>query len=205
MMGFYETKVFPHLMDYLLSNGPVNRQRQEVLSKVKGNIVEIGFGTGLNIPNYPSSVKEITSIEVNPGMHTLAEKRIAKSGITVKQELVQNDSWPIADASIDTVVSTWTLCSIADIPAVMSEIIRVLKPGGQFLFSEHGLSHERQVQKWQHRLNPMQNVLGCGCHLNRDIKDIVESQEFDSSELTTFYMPKVPKIMGYMYQGVAYK
>lgn len=205
MMGFYEQRIFPRVMDYALSGHPIRETRKSVLEHAHGRVVEIGFGTGLNLPHYPEHISNIATIEINPGMHRLAERRAHKTGIRVEQVLVDNDQWPLEDESVDTLVSTFTLCSIAQLDQVLAEIKRVLKPGGRMVFAEHGLSHEPHIQKWQHRLNPVQNVVGCGCHLNRNIGEILQGADFSDLSLDTFYMKTMPKLMGYMYQGVAIK
>ena len=173
--------------------------------EVGGDVLEVGFGSGLNIPHYPASVHELTAIDPNPGMRRYAELRITASPIKVERCVLSGESLPMADASFDTVVCTWTLCSIENVEQALAEIHRVLKLGGRFVFLEHGLSNEPEVQRWQHWLNPIQKVIGDGCNLNRDIRALVENVGFSSLEMENFSLEKTPRLVGYMYCGVAVK
>lgn len=204
-MGLYSRFIFPWLCDHLLSQPFLAKYRQELLAGVTGEILEIGFGTGLNLPHYPRHVRKITIVDPNPGMHRKAAKRVAESGIEIDRRLLGCEGLPFADATFDTVVSTWTLCSIANVEGALSEIHRVLKPGGRFLFLEHGLSSEPKVQRWQRRLNWLEMQLADGCHLDRNIKTLVSAQPFAEVTADEFYMEKSPRTHGYMYRGVATK
>lgn len=179
--------------------------REQILNSVTGKVLEIGFGTGLNLPHYPKTVENLTTVDPNPGMNRYAQKQIQQSTIEVDGKVLSGDALPMADESFDTVVSTWTLCSIKPIESALAEIKRVLKPDGQFIFLEHGLSNEPTVQAWQHRLNPLQNIIGDGCNINRDIRALISACGFSSLKIDNFYMNKVPKFMGYMYKGTAIK
>ena len=203
-MGFYSQKIFPYLLDWSLSDSTFNQYRQEVLAEVEGEVLEIGFGTGLNLSFYPDAINEIITVDNNPGVHKLAQKRIDKSSITVDHRILSGENLPMSDNSFDSVVSTWTLCSIEKVEQAVNEIHRVLKPGGKFFFIEHGLSNEPSIQTWQNRLNPIQNVIADGCNLNRNIRSIVK-QQFSHVDVEEFYADKTPKFMGYMYKGVAVK
>jgi ubiquinone/menaquinone biosynthesis C-methylase UbiE len=203
-MGFYSQKIFPYLLDWSLSDSTFNQYRQEVLAEVEGEVLEIGFGTGLNLSFYPDEINKIITVDNNPGVHQLAQKRIEKSSITVDHRILSGENLPMVDNTFDSVVSTWTLCSIEKVEQAVKEIHRVLKPGGKFFFIEHGLSNEPNIQTWQNRFNPIQNVIADGCNLNRNIRSIVK-QHFDQVDLEEFYADKTPKFMGYMYQGVAIK
>ncbi|NEO91795.1 MAG: class I SAM-dependent methyltransferase [Moorea sp. SIO3G5] len=203
-MSLYSELIFPRFLDWAMSDPVLTKYRQEVLSQVSGQVFEIGFGTGLNLRYYPKQLEKITTIDANPGMQSLAKKRIHESEITVDFRVLNGESLPMADHSFDSVVSTWTLCSIARVNQAIQEIYRVLKPGGKFFFIEHGLSDEPKVQVWQNRLTPVQKIIADGCHLNRNIKQLVENH-FQILKLEEFYEPKFPKIMGYMYKGVAQK
>lgn len=203
-MGFYSQKIFPYLLDWSLSDSTFNQYRQQVLAEVEGEVLEIGFGTGLNLSFYPDEINKIITVDNNPGVHKLAQKRIEKSNVTVDHRILSGENLPMADSTFDSVVSTWTLCSIEKVEQAVKEINRVLKPGGKFFFIEHGLSNEPSIQTWQNRLNPIQNVIADGCNLNRNIRSIVE-QQFSQVNVEEFYADKTPKFMGYMYQGVAVK
>jgi ubiquinone/menaquinone biosynthesis C-methylase UbiE len=179
--------------------------RRIVLADAVGSVLEIGFGTGLNLAYYPQGrVEKITTIDINPGMNKLAQKRIATSSIEVEYRVLNGEKLPMADDTFDTVVSTWTLCSIKQVETAIAEIHRVLKPGSKFLFIEHGLSNEPNIQTWQHRITPIQKVIGDGCHLDCPIRLLIAKQ-FNNLDVREFYSPNTPKIGGYFYQGVAIK
>ena len=204
-MGFYAQVIFPHLCDFLLDNPFVAKYRRELLANANGNILEIGFGTGLNLPYYPEPIRKITVVDPNPGMCRRAQKRIAQAGIEVDQRIVSGERLPFGDDTFDSVVSTFTLCSIENVNQALDEVYRVLKPGGHFLFLEHGLSPEATVQRWQRRLNWLEMRLGDGCRLDRNIKELVAARPFASVRIEEFYMEKNPKTHGYMYRGSALK
>ena len=204
-MNIYSQLIFPNLIDRVMSGQSFADYRQAVLADATGEVLEIGFGTGLNLAYYPrSAVQKITTVDVNVGMNKLARARIANSQIPVELQTLNGENLPMADHTFDTVVSTWTLCSIKQVDRAISEVYRVLKPGGKFLFIEHGLSNEPNIQTWQHRLTPIQKIIGEGCHLDRDIKYLI-SQVFDRVDIREFYSPNTPKIGGYFYQGIAIK
>ena len=203
-MGFYSRVILPYLLDFSLSDPISTKYRKQVLSEVSGEVLEIGFGTGLNLPHYPENIEKITTIDPNPGMNRLAQKRIESSTITVDNRLLNSENLPFPENSFDSIVSTWTLCSIAKIDKAISELYRVLKPHGKFYFIEHGLSNDPKIQVWQNRLNPIQKKIGDGCHLNRNIKKIVEKQ-FKILTIEQFYAREPPKFLGYHYKGIATK
>lgn len=203
-MGFYSQVILPRLLDWSLSDPNLAKYRQELLADVTGEVLEIGFGTGLNLAYYPEHIHKITTIDVNIGMNTLAKKRIDDSGIQVEQLLLSSENLLMADNTFDSVVSTWTLCSIANVEQALKEVYRVLKPGGKFFFVEHGLSDKPNVQIWQNRLTPIQKVIADGCHLNRNIQQLVE-QQFDYVELKQFTPENFPDLMAHLYKGFALK
>ena len=204
-MNIYSRLIFPTLIDRVMSGESFANYRRAVLANAIGSVLEIGFGTGLNLAYYPQSrVNKITSVDVNPGMNKLAQKRIEASSIEIDFQVLNGEKLPMADDTFDTVVSTWTLCSIKQVETAIAEIHRVLKPGGKFLFIEHGLSNEPNIQTWQHRLTPIQKVIGDGCHLNRPIRTLIAKQ-FNNLDIQEFYSPDTPKIGGYFYQGIAIK
>lgn len=203
-MGFYQKRILPYLLDWSLSAPIIGKYRQEVLASVSGEILEIGFGTGLNLSYYPDDIYKLVTVDPNPGVHVLAQKRIKDSSITVEHQIISGENLPMADNSFDNVVSTFTLCSIANVEQALKEVYRVLKSGGGFHFLEHGLSREPKVQVWQNRLTPLQKIIGDGCHLNRSIRSVVETQ-FQNVKLEEFYLEDVPKVSGYLYKGVGYK
>jgi ubiquinone/menaquinone biosynthesis C-methylase UbiE len=203
-MGFYSQVIFPRLLDWSMAGPAMAQYRQEVLAQVQGEVLEIGFGTGLNLPYYPKQIQKITTVDVNPGVNQLAQKRIQESSIAVDNRVLNGEQLPMADSTFDSVVSTWTLCSIANVDQAIQEIYRVLKPGGRFFFIEHGLSEDPGVQIWQHRLNPIQKVIGDGCHLDRDIQTLIKKQ-FQDVKIEQFDMENTPKTHGHLYRGIATK
>jgi ubiquinone/menaquinone biosynthesis C-methylase UbiE len=203
-MNLYSRYLFPRLMDRMMDDNKLTHYRRQLLANVTGETLEIGFGTGLNLPYYPHSVQKLTAIDANPGMTALAQKRLQASTLTVDYRVLNGETLPIADATFDSVVSTWTLCSIANVTQALQEIYRVLKPNGRFFFIEHGLSNDPKVQVWQHRLTPIQKVIADGCHLDRDIHLIISAQ-FPNVTLQQFVETSLPKLGGYFYTGVAIK
>jgi ubiquinone/menaquinone biosynthesis C-methylase UbiE len=204
-MGFYAQVIVPLLCDFGLDRPFVARYRRELLSHASGNILEIGFGTGLNLPHYPAHVRKVTTVDPNVGMYRRARKRIKQAGVEVDQRLLGGERLPFEDNRFDCAVSTFTLCSIEDVGQALAEVYRVLKAGGKVLFLEHGLSPEPGVQKWQRRLNWLQVRLAGGCHLDRDMRALVSAQPFASVRIDEFYFEKTPKTHGYMYRGIATK
>ena len=204
-MGFYSRVIFPCVLDFAMTTGQMKKRRSQVLADVSGDIFEIGFGTGLNLPFYPDHVKEITTVEVNPGTSKRAQKRIAESDITVHTNILNAESLPMDDETFDSVVCTWTLCSIENVEKALSEVRRVLRPGGKFFFVEHGASPDPKIRKWQDRLNPFWGIIGDGCNLNRNAEQLIQDQHFEITSLDKGYMEKSPRFAGYMYQGVATK
>ncbi len=202
-MGLYAKYVFPHMLEYVMSSSILVDCRKDTLSEVKGEILEIGFGTGMNLLYYPAHVRKIIGVDININVHSKAEKKLKSSPIKVDYHTVSAELLPFPSRTFDTVVSTFTLCSIKDIHRALSEIARVLKLNGRFFFAEHGLSPDYKVQKWQNRLNPINKVLSCGCNLNRNIKELVESCNLNILKLDQFYLEKTPKTFGYIYKGIA--
>lgn len=203
-MGLYNDRILPYLIELSMADSILGPYRQEVLADVSGDVLEIGFGTGLNLPYYPDQVRQIVTVDPNPGVHRLAQRRIDASPITVDHRMLSGEVLPMADQSFDSVVSTFTLCSIPKIEQALAEIYRVLKSGGRFFFVEHGLSNQPSVQIWQHRLTPLQKRIAGGCHFDRDMGQLIQ-QQFDQVELEAAYVKKVPKFAGYFYRGVAVK
>ena len=204
-MRFFSQVIVPRLCDFLMNKSLLARHRRQLLAGAYGDVLEIGFGTGLNLPYYPKGVHKLTAVDPNPGMHRLAQKRIKQRGIEVDQHVLKGERLPFEDRRFDCAVSTFTLCSIEDVAQALREVYRVLKSGGTFLFLEHGLSPEPGVQKWQRRLNWLQVRLANGCNLDRNMKELVAAQPFASVEVEEFYRKRVPKTHGYLYQGTAVK
>jgi ubiquinone/menaquinone biosynthesis C-methylase UbiE len=204
-MRFFSQVIVPRLCDFLLNKSLLVRHRRELLAGACGDALEIGFGTGLNLPYCPDRTHKLTAVDPNPGMHRLARKRVKQRGIEVDQHVLGGERLPFEDNRFDCAVSTFTLCSIGDVGQALAEAYRVLKGGGKFLFLEHGLSPEPRVQKWQRRLNWLQVRLANGCHLDRDMKALVAARPFASAEVEEFYLERTPRTHGYLYRGVATK
>ena len=202
-MGLYTKYIFPTLCDFAMSRGIYDRYRREILAHVHGDILEIGFGTGINIGFYPEHIKKITTIDSNPRMGHLAKNRIKSFPVAVFHRTLDSQNLPMEDHTFDSVVSTWTLCSIKNVDQALHEIRRVLKPEGKLFFLEHGLSKDKKVRTVQNYLTPVWKCFAGGCHLNRDIKTLLARQGFRLLRLKEFYVEDTPKFAGYMYQGVA--
>jgi SAM-dependent methyltransferase len=204
-VGIFSEVIVPRLCDLLMSKSLLARHRRGLLAHARGDVLEVGFGTGLNLPYYPREVHRLTAVDPNPGMHRLAQKRIKETRIEVDQHVLGGERLPFGDGTFDCAVSTFTLCSIEGVAQALREVYRVLKSGGRFLFLEHGLSPEPRVRKWQRRLDWLQVRLANGCHLDRDVKALVAAQPFASVTVEEFYLARTPKTHGYIYRGVATK
>ncbi len=204
-MSFYSRVIFPRFYDCLMDKPFWAKYRQQQLASAKGEILEIGVGTGLNLPHYPKRVKRITTADPNPGMNKKLERRIERTGIAVDKRIISSEELPFDEGAFDCIVSTITLCSIPEVEQAMAELFRILKPGGRILFLEHGLSPDAKVNKWQRRLNWLQRRVGDGCTLTLDVPKLLVTQPFSSVEVDNFYMEQTPRTHGYMYCGVATK
>jgi ubiquinone/menaquinone biosynthesis C-methylase UbiE len=202
-MGFYARHIFPRLMHWSMSQRGFAEQRRKALAEVRGEVLEIGFGTGLNLAHYPEPVRKITAIDASEAMPRFAAAQIADSRIEVEHHTLSSERLPMADESFDSVVSTFTLCSIGELGAALAEIKRVLRPRGRFFFLEHGLSPEVRVARWQHRLTPLSRMFGEGCHLDRPIRRLVEQSPLRIMRCEQYYLEGMPKLGAYLYRGVA--
>jgi len=204
-MGFYSNVIIPFFYDYSMDSKKINEGRKSILNKItEEEILEIGFGTGINLKFYPQNVKKIIGVDTNKGMLQQAHKKI-NGKIEIELINQSSESLPFPDNSINAIVSTYTLCSIKEIISALKEIYRVLKPGGKYYFLEHGLADNPKTQKWQQRLNRLQNIWADGCNLSRDMKSLIEKAGFNIIEMKNYYMKRDPKIVGYMYEGIAVK
>lgn len=205
-MGFYSKVIIPFFYDFSMDSDQINEGRKSILSKItEEKVLEIGFGTGINLKFYPEDVKHIIGIDANEGMLKQAEKKISDSKIKIEIIHQSSESLPFADESFDAVLSTYTLCSIKNVTSALKEIFRVLKPGGKYYFLEHGLADKPLTQKLQHWLNPIQNIWADGCNLNRNISELISDSGLKIVELKNYYMKRDPKIVGFMYEGIAVK
>jgi SAM-dependent methyltransferase len=203
--GFYERRVFPWLNDKLTACPDFLRMRGEALAPARGRVVEIGFGSGGNLAYYPSQVQSIVGVEPNTGMWERAKSRLQGSRIPVEVVIGQAENLPLPDGAFDTAVSILTLCSVSDPSRAIPELLRVLRHDGKLIVVEHGLSEEPGVARWQHRLNPLQRVLGCGCNLNRPVANLIRHHGFVFENLRTFYAPGAPRTHGWISMGTARK
>lgn len=202
-MGFYSEYIFPRLMDWLMAGDEFRRLRAALLASVYGQVLELGIGTGLNVPHYPSGVTELCAVDPADILPEKVKVRTAAAPFPVQIDHVTAETLPYADRSFDFVVSTWTLCTVPDPVTALREIGRVLKPEGTFLFLEHGRSDDPRIARWQDRWNPVQNVIGCGCHLNRRIDQAIAQAGLTLIALDRFRMETVPRLGGEMYRGAA--
>ncbi|MEP7113364.1 MAG: class I SAM-dependent methyltransferase [Ilumatobacteraceae bacterium] len=202
-MGRYAERVLPRLINAGCGMKSSNPFRERACAGLHGHVVELGFGSGLNIPFYPDAVTGVAAIEPAELAWKLADKRLAASSVTVEHTGLDGQSIPLSDDSCDTALSTWTLCTIPDVAAALSEIRRVLKPGGTLHFIEHGLAPDDKVRRWQHRLEPIQKRVFGGCHLTRPIADLLTGAGFTITEIDVFYEPGVPKFLAADSLGVA--
>jgi ubiquinone/menaquinone biosynthesis C-methylase UbiE len=201
-MGFYQTHILPRVCDLAMRNKMLKRNRRQVIGRAEGRVLEIGAGSGLNLPFYGASVREVLALEPDAKLSAMAAAKTAGLRVPVTFLPAYAEAIPLDDASIDTVVTTWTLCTIPDAPAALAEMRRVLKPGGRLEFVEHGLSPEPGIGKWQNRLTPLWMKLFGGCHLNRPISTLIEDAGFRIDRLELCYAPG-PRVMTYFYEGSA--
>lgn len=205
-MSFYENRILPHIIDRACSMGQVMKLRSQVVPHARGRVLEVGMGSAINMEFYdPENVEMVYGLEPSDGMRRKAQPNLARSPIKVEWLDLPGEKIPLKDHSVDTVLLTFTLCTIPDWHAALQQMWRVLKPGGELLFLEHGESPHATTRKWQHRITPGWKKLAGGCHLNRNIADLIQRAGFEITELENLYVPKAPKIAGYIYKGRALK
>jgi SAM-dependent methyltransferase len=194
-MGAYERYVLPRVINLVCGAKSLHPLRRRVCSGLAGDVIEIGFGSGLNVPFYPAAVMAVAAVEPSDVSWKLASDRVAAAAVPVSRSGLDGQSLPFDDGSFDVALSTWTLCTIPDVTAALKEVRRVLRPGGQLHFLEHGLAPDERVRRWQRRLDPLQQRIAGGCHLTRPIADLVTAAGFTITELDVFYEPG-PKVGG---------
>jgi ubiquinone/menaquinone biosynthesis C-methylase UbiE len=202
-MGFYCDHIFPRLMEWVMTGDEFLRLRSELLASAHGEVLELGIGTGLNLPHYPDTVTELHAVDPAQLLPKTIAARSTRLSFPVRIQKGTAETLTHANRRFDYVVSTWTLCTIPDPVLALQEVGRVLKPGGMFLFMEHGRSDDRKIAAWQDRLNPIQNVIGCGCNLNRQIDRLITQSGLTIAHLDRFSMQGVPRLAGEMYRGTA--
>jgi SAM-dependent methyltransferase len=202
-MGFYETRILPHIVNLAMNTAAVKEERRRCLAGVTGRVLEVGFGTGLNLPHYPAAVTKVVGVDPSEASAKLAQKRIGASPFPVEIVGLSAEKIPVPDASFESIVSTFTLCTIPDVTSALLEMRRALRPGGRFHFVEHGRAEDPRVQRWQELLNPLERKVFGGCHLNRHISALIEHAGFKIERLENVYMKGAPKFAGFLYRGVA--
>jgi ubiquinone/menaquinone biosynthesis C-methylase UbiE len=203
-MGWYTDEVVPRLTNVSLGSKRFVPMRRRVTAGLDGDVVEIGFGSGLNVPYYPPAVRSVKAIEPSAVGKRLARDRVASAPVPIEYVGLDGAHLPLADASADHVLSTWTLCTIPDVEGALAEVRRVLRPGGSLHFLEHGRSPDDKVARTQDRITPINRRLAGGCHPNRPIRDLLDRSGLEVTAIDTYYA-KGPKAVGYMYEGVAEK
>lgn len=193
-MGLYERHVCPHLVELALGNRWVEGQRASLLEPVRGQVLEIGFGTGLNLPHYPKEVERLVVLDPAEGMHAKARQRLEASPVPIETHRLEAERLPFLNESFDEVVCTFTLCTIEDPVTALREVRRVLKPGGRLHLLEHVGSNRAATRRWQDRLNPVQNLFGSGCNINRDVEPLLDAAGFGEVSLERLVQPKTPSI-----------
>lgn len=203
-MGLYADQLLPRFIDKVLGAGEFSEIRAKTSAGLSGDVLEVGFGSGLNVPHYPAGITRVRAVDPAIVGRKLAEPRVAASTVPVEYIGLDGQSLSVESESVDHVLITWTMCTIPDVDEALREMHRTLRPGGQLHFAEHGLSPDPKVAQWQNRLTPIQRRLFGGCHLNRPIDELVQRAGFTIDQLDTFYMSG-PKPLGHMYEGVATK
>ncbi len=201
-MGWYSEHVLPRAVDVVLGSAAMGRLREPVLAGLTGTVVELGFGSGTNLPFYPAEVDRVLAVEPSATAFRLAARRVAASPVVVELVGLDGGSLALPDEAADHAVSTWTMCSIPDVDSALREVRRVLRPGGTLSFLEHGLSPDPNVARWQHWLDPWQQRFAGGCHTTRDIPALIEGAGFELVRLDTCTLGR-PRYTGYVFSGRA--
>src|SRR5690554_621556 len=205
-MSFYEDRILPHIIDKACSMGQVMKLRSQLVPRARGRVLEVGMGSGINLEFYNQDLEEMEyGLEPSEGMRRKALPNLGRSPVRVEWLDLPGEKIPLQHNSVDTVLLTFTLCTIPDWHTALLQMKRVLKPGGELLFVEHGKSPDTSTLKWQNRITTGWKLLAGGCHLNRDIASMIRETGFTITELENLYIPKAPKIAGYIYKGRAIK
>ena len=204
MIGFYDRYILPRIIRCGCGSKPIRYQRKKVVPKASGIILEVGMGSGANLPYYdPEKVELIYGLEPSEGMRVLAKPAVEKSGLPVEFIDLPGEAIPLPDQSVDTILLTFTLCTIPDRLAALAHMNRVLKPDGKLIFCEHGLAPDEEVARWQQRINPLWSLMAGGCHVNQPIPHLIQTGGFSIDQMDEMYLPGTPKTLGYNYWGTA--
>lgn len=203
-MGIYRDQILPRAIDVVMGGREFAAIRGRVCADLDGEVLEVGFGSGRNVPCYPAAVTRVLAVDPATAGRRLAAGRLAACQVPVEFIGLDGQSLPVGAEAVDHVLVTWTLCTIPDVRLALAEIRRVLRPGGALHFAEHGLSPEPGVARWQHRLTPWQRRLAGGCHLDRPIGELIGESGLALTRLKTYYLTG-PRPLGYLFEGTARK
>lgn len=205
-MGFYDRHILPWFLDTAMSAKPIRYQRKKVVPQAQGRVLEIGFGSGHNLPFYdPSKVSHLWALEPSAEMRERAAERVAASPLPIEYLDLPGEQIPLEDESADTVLITYTLCTIPDVAAALSQMRRVMKPDAAMIFCEHGEAPDENVRRWQRRITPVWKKIGGGCHVGRQIPKLIADGGFRIDKMETMYLPGTPRFAGFNYWGRASK
>jgi SAM-dependent methyltransferase len=202
-MGLYDDRVLPRILNRACGSTTLEPLRRRVCQGLAGHVIEIGFGSGHNVPFYPAAISSVTAVEPSNLSWRLADQRLGATTVPVIRSGLDGQSLPFDDDCYDAALSTWTLCTIPDAAAALSELRRVLKPGGTLRFLEHGLAPDERIRRWQRRLDPLQQRIAGGCHLTRPIVDLLEAAGFTVKNVDVFYEAGTTKVSGAASLGIA--
>ena len=204
-MGFYDERILPNLIACACGARPIEKHRRAIVPQADGVVLEVGLGSGTNLPFYDAArVERVIGVEPSAGMRVKARRAIARQAVPVELLDAPGEALPLDDNSVDTVLLTFTLCTIPDAPAALAEMRRVLRPGGRLIFLEHGLAPDAGVARWQRRIEPVWKRIGGGCHLARPMDRLIAQGGFRIDRMEADYTPKTPRISGFVYRGVAH-
>jgi ubiquinone/menaquinone biosynthesis C-methylase UbiE len=205
-LSFYDKYILPKVLNCTCASKPINYQRDKIVPLAKGAVLDVGIGSGLNIPFYnKTKIKQLYGLDPSKELLDIAKSVAKEKNLEIEFLECGAESIPLADKSIDTVLITYTMCTIQDVAKSNSEIMRILKDDGKLLFCEHGLAPDKNIAKWQKRINPLWSKIAGGCNLNRDIPNLISSSGFKILNMEEMYLPGTPKFAGYNYWGVAKK
>jgi len=203
-MSFYQKHIMPKFVNLACSSGQMKKVRSKTIPQAKGDVLEIGFGSGHNLPFYQASqIKRFRALDPDAGMRKLAAERMREAEFDCDVLDLEAESIPLDTKSIDTLVMTFTLCTIPDVQKALGEMRRVVKPGGKLIFAEHGLAPDARTAQWQRRIEPFWKPLGGGCHLTRKPVELISEHGFSIEEVTADYLPKAPRFAGFVSFGTA--